>query len=71
MAAVLRYYLHIPAEHLLIGSYLPREILGKTVNVGEIIKRYHQRFFHDDFTRLLKTAGEDTIGAITVKEIKE
>lgn len=23
----------------------------------------------DDFTRLLKTAGEDTIGAITVKEI--
>ncbi len=25
----------------------------------------------DDFTRLLKTAGEDTIGAITVKEISE
>jgi len=25
----------------------------------------------DDFTRLLKTAGEDTIGGITVKEIKE
>lgn len=25
----------------------------------------------DDFTRLLKTAGEDTIGAITVKEIEE
>lgn len=25
----------------------------------------------DDFTRLLKTAGEDTIGAITVKEIPE
>jgi serine/threonine-protein kinase HipA len=25
----------------------------------------------DDFTRLLKTAGEDTIGAITVKEINE
>jgi HipA-like protein len=25
----------------------------------------------DDFTRLLKTAGEDTIGAITVKEIIE
>ena len=25
----------------------------------------------DDFTRLLKTAGEDTIGAITIKEIKE
>jgi HipA-like protein len=25
----------------------------------------------DDMTRLLKTAGEDTIGAITVKEIKE
>ena len=25
----------------------------------------------DDFTRLIKTAGEDTIGAITVKEIKE
>lgn len=25
----------------------------------------------DDFTRLLKTAGEDTIGAITVKEIQE
>lgn len=24
----------------------------------------------DDFTRLLKTAGNDTIGAITVKEIK-
>jgi HipA-like protein len=24
---------------------------------------------NDDFTRLLKTAGEDTIGAITVKEI--
>ena len=24
----------------------------------------------DDFTRLLKTAGEDTIGAITVKEIE-
>lgn len=23
----------------------------------------------DDFTRLIKTAGEDTIGAITVKEI--
>jgi HipA-like protein len=23
----------------------------------------------DDFTRLLKTAGEDTIGAITVKEL--
>ena len=22
----------------------------------------------DDFTRLIKTAGEDTIGAITVKE---
>lgn len=25
----------------------------------------------DDFTRLLQTAGEDTIGAITVKEIQE
>jgi len=25
----------------------------------------------DDFTRLLKTAGDDTIGAITVKEYKE
>jgi len=25
----------------------------------------------DDFARLLKTAGEDTIGAITVKEIQE
>ncbi len=25
----------------------------------------------DDFTRLLKTAGEDTIGAITVKETQE
>jgi len=25
----------------------------------------------DDFTRLLKTAGEDTIGAITIKEVKE
>ena len=25
----------------------------------------------DDFTRLIKTAGEDTIGAITVKEISE
>ena len=25
----------------------------------------------DDFTRLLQTAGEDTIGAITVKQIKE
>src|SRR5947208_8307668 len=24
---------------------------------------------NDDFTRLLKTAGDDTIGAITVKEI--
>ena len=23
----------------------------------------------DDFTRLLKTAGEDTIGAVTIKEI--
>jgi HipA-like protein len=26
---------------------------------------------NDDFTRLLKTAAEDTIGAITVKEITE
>lgn len=26
---------------------------------------------NDDFTRLLKTAGADTIGAITVKEIVE
>lgn len=26
---------------------------------------------HDDFTRLLRTADEDTIGAITVKEIRE
>lgn len=25
----------------------------------------------DDFARLLKTAGEDTIGSITVKEIRE
>ncbi len=25
----------------------------------------------DDFTRLLRTAGEDTIGAITIKEVKE
>lgn len=25
----------------------------------------------DDFTRLIKTAGEDTIGAITVKELTE
>lgn len=25
---------------------------------------------NDDFTRLLKTAGEDTIGAVTVREIK-
>jgi HipA-like protein len=25
----------------------------------------------DDFTRLLRTAGEDTIGAITVKEITD
>lgn len=24
----------------------------------------------DDFTRLLKTAGEDTIGAITIKEVQ-
>jgi HipA-like protein len=26
---------------------------------------------NDDFTRLLKTAGDDTIGAITVKKIEE
>lgn len=26
---------------------------------------------NDDFARLLKTAGDDTIGAITVKEINE
>ncbi|OQP54319.1 phosphatidylinositol kinase [Niastella yeongjuensis] len=26
---------------------------------------------NDDFTRLLKTAGEDTIGAITIKELSE
>ena len=26
---------------------------------------------NDDFTRLIKTAGDDTIGAITVKEINE
>jgi len=26
---------------------------------------------NDDFTRLLKTAGEDTIGAITVKAITD
>ena len=26
---------------------------------------------NDDFTRLIKTAGEDTIGAITVKELTE
>ncbi|MEO8771330.1 MAG: HipA N-terminal domain-containing protein [Ferruginibacter sp.] len=26
---------------------------------------------NDDFTRLIKTAGEDTIGAITVKELEE
>lgn len=26
---------------------------------------------NDDFTRLIKTAGDDTIGAITVKEITE
>lgn len=26
---------------------------------------------NDDFTRLLKTAGSDTIGAITVKEIND
>lgn len=26
---------------------------------------------NDDFTRLIKTAGEDTIGAITIKEIKD
>ena len=25
----------------------------------------------DDFTRLLRTAGEDTIGAVTIKEIAE
>ncbi len=25
----------------------------------------------DDFTRLLKTAGDDTIGAVTVKEIND
>lgn len=26
---------------------------------------------NDDFTRLIKTAGEDTIGAITVKELNK
>lgn len=26
---------------------------------------------NDDFTRLIKTAGEDTIGAITIKEIRD
>ncbi|MDZ4795127.1 MAG: HipA N-terminal domain-containing protein [Bacteroidota bacterium] len=26
---------------------------------------------NDDFTRLIRTAGEDTIGAITVKELTE
>lgn len=26
---------------------------------------------NDDFTRLIKTAGEDTIGAVTIKEIKD
>ncbi len=26
---------------------------------------------NDDFTRLIKTAGEDTIGAITIKELNE
>ena len=26
---------------------------------------------NDDFTRLIKTAGEDTIGAVTVKELNE
>lgn len=45
----------------ILAEGLNKEIQCRVLRIDE----------NDDFTRLLKTAGEDTIGAITVKEINE
>jgi HipA-like protein len=47
--------------HGLLSEGINKEIQCRLLKIDE----------NDEFTRLLKTAGSDTIGAITIKEIKE
>lgn len=47
--------------HGLLSEGINKEIQCRLLKIDE----------NDDFTRLSKTAGSDTIGAITVKEIRE
>lgn len=49
-----------PFFYGLLAEGINKEIQCRLLKIDE----------NDDFTRLLKTATEDTIGAITVKEIK-
>jgi HipA-like protein len=50
-----------PFFYGLLAEGINKEIQCRLLKIDE----------NDDFTRLLKTAGDDTIGAITVKEINE
>lgn len=50
-----------PFFYGLLAEGINKEIQCRLLRIDE----------NDDFTRLLKTAGDDTIGAITVKEIDE
>ena len=50
-----------PFFHGLLAEGINKEIQCRLLRIDE----------NDDFTRLLKTAGTNTIGAITVKELKE
>jgi HipA-like protein len=45
-------------------------LLAEGVN-KDIQCRYFRIDENDDFSRLIKTAGTDTIGAVTVKELKD
>lgn len=58
-----------PYEQNLLFSFF-MGLLSEGIN-KEIQCRLLKIDEEDDFTRLLRTAGEDTIGAITIKEIKE
>src|SRR5262249_39382347 len=48
------YDLHIPAEHFLIGSHLPRKIFRCAVDGCKIVERYERHVLHENLPGLLQ-----------------
>jgi hypothetical protein len=51
------YNLHIPAEHLFIGSDLPRQILRRAVDGRKVVERHEWRVLHENLAGLLKQSN--------------